>query len=325
MKRLLFFPVEKLVAYARQQLGQTAELVNIEISQLSGGYSSDQIYHCDLAFRTQDGRCQALPMVLKYTTDCEVLVTAQLSRVPEAEAVPRVIASAIHPATSEQRLASWFITPFYTGRVLTFDDAVPPSVVWTLVRIHAYFTSRVPDLEGAVRLARVDGIFFRGVFERALESLKQLIGRQELPGLAESYKRLEDANYSGIFEAALESQPLTLTNGDVHPGNIIQSPEGQSVLIDWGNARLAPAMLDLANLVEIDSPNWSLYLAAWEQVTGQALDAFLARQGYFWAVAMVNLQYLPFASTHWVENVPRMANKVLAAQDDLEKLSASII
>ena len=101
---------------------------------------------------------------------------------------------------------------------------------------------------------------------------------------------------------ALEKLPVTLTHGDVHPWNIIRLPDERSILIDWGGARIAPAMLDLANLVEIDSLNWAAYLSTWEAASGIAMDVGLARLRYHWATVMVNLQYLPFRAGQWPGN-----------------------
>jgi hypothetical protein len=69
--------------------------------------------------------------------------------------------------------------------------------------------------------------------------------------------------------------------------------------------------------VEIDSGSWAAYLAAWESASGVALDATSARLGYYWATAIVNLQYLPFAAGHAPEKVPEMIRRTLNARDRL--------
>jgi aminoglycoside phosphotransferase (APT) family kinase protein len=135
--------------------------------------------------------------------------------------------------------------------------------------------------------------------------------------MAECHTQLIAVSQAPIFEDVLQRLPVTLVHGDVHPGNIIRMPDGKSVLMDWGNARLAPAMLDLANVVAFGSANWMAYGLAWENAGGPALDPDLIRQGFYWAVAMVNLQYLPFATTHRVENVPRMVERIRDASDRL--------
>ena len=101
---------------------------------------------------------------------------------------------------------------------------------------------------------------------------------------------------------ALEKLRVTLTHGDVHPCNIIRLPDERSILIDWDGARIAPAMLDLANLVEIDSLNWAAYLSTWEAASGRAMDINLAYLSYYWATVVINLQYLPFGAGQWPGN-----------------------
>jgi thiamine kinase-like enzyme len=92
------------------------------------------------------------------------------------------------------------------------------------------------------------------------------------------------------------------------------------VLIDWGNALIAPPMLDLANLVEIDSENWETYLATWESASGEAMDPDRARLGYHWATVMVNLQYLPYCAGGWPESQDAPA----AALGMVERLRAAV-
>ena len=57
------------------------------------------------------------------------------------------------------------------------------------------------------------------------------------------------------------------------------------MIIDWGNACLAPPMLDLANIVELGSPEWATYVAAYE-AAGGAFDAAVAERAYWWARAI---------------------------------------
>ena len=116
---------------------------------------------------------------------------------------------------------------------------------------------------------------------------------------------------SPVLGLAYEQLPKTLTHGDVHSGNIFDLGDDNHMLFDWGNARIAPAMLDLANMVEIGSDEWNTYYAAWEAAAGQSLDPEIAQLGYDWATALVNIQYLPFAITHLEpDTVQDMAGKI---------------
>ena len=197
---------------------------------------------------------------------------------------------------------------------MTFGDPIPLTVIETLAQVHCHFASRLQQSGQLPTLPRVDAPFFRRTFENALEALENA----KLHSVSTvSQKGLEEIYRSKFFETVLDRLPVTLVHGDVHPGNIIHSPGGQSVLIDWGNVRIAPAVLDLANIVSIGSDYWQAYFAAWEKAGGPPPDPTLIRQAYYWAVAMVNLQFLPFAAVHWNENVPRMIELILDARDHL--------
>jgi len=132
---------------------------------------------------------------------------------------------------------------------------------------------------------------------------------------------LETASENGRLYQALASLPLTLTHGDVHPGNIIQPSTAPAVLIDWGNARVAPAMLDVANLIKLGAESWQQYLSAWAEVTQEPLNSHLAQLGYHWATIMVNTQYLPYAVDFTPpENVAQMVIKIVEAQKKIAEL-----
>lgn len=150
--------------------------------------------------------------------------------------------------------ACWFVIPFYDGRELTWEDEVPSLVVESLARLHAHFGSHAGELDWLVRSAGQWETLFR----------------------------------------VLAALPVTLVHGDMHPGNVMLAMDGRVGLLDWGNARLAPPMLDLANLVDVDSAPWNRYLATWAEARGESLPKDLARLGYRWAKATINLMYLPF-------------------------------
>jgi thiamine kinase-like enzyme len=107
----------------------------------------------------------------------------------------------------------------------------------------------------------------------------------------------------------------------MYPGNLIYLPDGRTMLIDWGNARIAPAMLDIANLIELATENWRTYLEAWGEVSGRSMDLRLAQLGYHWATIMVNTMYLPHA-VHFSasENMGKMVKKVVEAEKYIGEL-----
>jgi aminoglycoside phosphotransferase (APT) family kinase protein len=96
---------------------------------------------------------------------------------------------------------------------------------------------------------------------------------------------------------ALAVLPSALVHGDVHAGNVLISPDS-AVLIDWGNARIGPAMLDVANCAPPGSANHDAYLRAWAESTGAPLNPMTAAVGSPWASVHVNVQYLGWAAQH---------------------------
>jgi thiamine kinase-like enzyme len=303
--------LHKLIDYGRSVLKQPAELWTLKTSTLDEGMVAAAVYRHELTFRLAEGSFKTIPVVQKFTNEAEVRTMRALSNLSSAEAIPALIDSAISEATLEDKFAHWFITPFYEGAFLTFEDEVPRPIIETLARIHAYFAPRVEQVDW---LYRVNSDFFRAIFDNALTILKQTLAQNPHPIFIEARRELiRICELSALYQL-LESLPVTLAHGDVHPGNMISLPNGNYVLIDWGNARVALAMLDLANMIELDSANWFHYLAAWEAASGQVMDPIVARRGYDWATVMVNLQYLPYAIAYRPpERVQEMMGRLLGA------------
>jgi aminoglycoside phosphotransferase (APT) family kinase protein len=290
--------LDRLSEYVSQVLECPGKLRTLQVSQFAGGETGARLYRLDLDFHLADGGLEAISAVQKYSSEREVRVMQALGAVPETAAVPATIACG-ESMTAGGEGSHWFVTPLYEGTHLTFEDEVPRLVVDSLARVHAHFAARVDELGW---LPRMDGRAVRRAFDAALESLRAAQGRRSDPLLARAHRALASASTDPVLSHALEALPVTLVHGDVHPWNIVCLPDGGSVLIDWGNAQVAPGMLDLANLVEIDSLNWATYLSAWEKATGEAMEGDLARLGYHWATTMINLQYLLYVAGQWPED-----------------------
>lgn len=313
--------LDELAAYGQRLLGQTAKLCGLDISELVGGHAGAAVYRVDLRFHLAGGCAQIVPVVLKHTSEGEVAVMRALREVQGAEALPLTVACGQQAPLSGGAPVHWFVTPLYEGEHLTFEDEVPRPVVESLARVHAHLCSRLDQLGW---LPRLDGDAIHQAFGAALHGLETAGGRRPHPLLAQAHGALTSTSEDPVIWTAFAALPLTLTHGDVHPWNIVRLPGERAVLIDWGNARLAPPMLDLANLVEIDSENWEAYLSAWEGATGEAMDPDLARLGYHWATVMINLQYLPYAAGQWPldEDAPAaVSGMVDRLQDAVQALS----
>jgi thiamine kinase-like enzyme len=103
----------------------------------------------------------------------------------------------------------------------------------------------------------------------------------------------------------------------MHPANIMTRPNGSPVIIDWGNACLAPPMLDLANIIELGSPEWETYVAAY-RAAGGAFDAAVAERAYWWAKAATGLMYIGWA----VDNSDRATALIAQIENANARLAA---
>jgi aminoglycoside phosphotransferase (APT) family kinase protein len=310
--------LEKLEEHARQSRTMAGKLISLTVTQLPGGFVTLGMYRHDLVFQLPDQRIETASYMQKFTSIGEVKVMQALASMPESGAIPRIIDSACHTPGNDDRFAHWFITPFYNGVELTWTDNIPANVIESLAQLHVYFRTRVQQID---EIHRIDESFFRRTFENALEAVAR--ARQKNPDIhySKAFRQLSVARDNQQLYEALASLPLTLTHGDVHPGNIIRAPDGSAMLIDWGNARIAPAMLDIANMVEINSPTWYAYLTAWEAASKEPMAPLLAQLSYYWATIMVNTQYLPYAVDNTSpEHVSEMVRKVVSAQQKIAGL-----
>jgi hypothetical protein len=76
-------------------------------------------------------------------------------------------------------------------------------------------------------------------------------------------------------------------------------------------------MLDLANIIELGSPEWATYVAAYE-AAGGALDAATAGRAYWWARAVTGLMYVAWA----VDNSDRTPALIAQIEDATKRLTA---
>ena len=95
----------------------------------------------------------------------------------------------------------------------------------------------------------------------------------------------------------LDGLPRTLLHGDVRTENIlVNSPA--AVLVDWGSARIGPAMLDLSNVARPGTGQFSAYSQSWEQLVGTPLDPTTVERGCKWAALQNPVQVLGWIAEH---------------------------
>ncbi|WP_170317050.1 aminoglycoside phosphotransferase family protein [Acrocarpospora corrugata] len=276
---------------------------------LSGGTVSGSVERITLHMSgisgDADPATREVQVVRKRAFPHEVagLSAAQALR-PAATAIPELI------TWGRDQYGLWLITPFVAG-VLLSDQEAPANLFESLARLHGHFhgAADLPD-----ELPRVDVRWWQQLcLEWVLPQIARHSDRHPLATITRASAVVTDAATHG---QTLTQLSPTLLHGDVHPGNVLI--DGQSAwLIDWGSCRVGPAMLDLANLVALDSEEFAIYRRAWEESTEIPFDADQADLGYRWAALQIPIQYLPWMienlTTTEVETALDRAEQALAA------------
>jgi hypothetical protein len=215
---------------------------------------------------------------------------------------PRLLAAGRDP------YGSWLVMPFYAGAAL--DGGEVPAEVWgVLGRVHAHWHRRRPR-----GVPVVDARWWQGmVTGHTLPAVRGVHDRTGDARLAEIVELLEAWSTDARLRAALALLPRTLTHGDAHRGNVLLDPGG-AVLIDWGNARVAPGGLDVATLAAQGVPAPAAYVPT-------TPDA-LREVERLWATVQVHVQYLGFAADHL--GAARVVEMVGIATDALDELGPAL-
>jgi Phosphotransferase enzyme family len=263
---------------AGRALGGTATVAGRE--PLAGGYVSDAVERIDLDV---DGR--PVPVVLKAASAVEVAAMRAVAVVGGVSG-----ALAVGPG--------WVVLPFVDAPLLACGAPVPDAVWDTLARVHTHWYRKRPR-----GIPVVDGPWWAALCDRTLVAVRGGAARTGDQAFSDAERALLAWRADERILRALATLPRTLCHGDAHRGNIL----GQ-MLIDWGNARVAPAGLDLAVLrgqgAEVP-PRYSDHAPPWEQ---------------HWADVQVNIQYLGFAADHL--GPARVAEMVENAARALPRLGA---
>jgi hypothetical protein len=252
------------------------------------GHVSRGLELFDVSVGHADGTSTSLQVVRKHTGANEVLALRALQRVSDASGLPVLIADGRDAA------GRWVLLPFYAGPNPPGRLAVPAAVFDVLAHVHARYQHRGNELDGIIT---IDTRWWNDLCRRVIlpildEALAR--GRSELRAARDA---VLEAATDPRFGRALERLPMTLLHGDMHDGNVIDGPEGIRI-VDWGNARVGPAMVDIANIAEYGSASFQRYLAAWSSTTGHEIDPYVVDLGYRFGTVVVNTQYVGFAVQH---------------------------
>ncbi|MGD9526438.1 phosphotransferase [Pseudonocardia sp.] len=262
---------------------------------LAGGYHGG-VERVDL-----DG---APPVVVKRARPVEIAALRAVAVVRGVE-YPTLLAAG----------ADWVVTDFHDGVPLAEGPDVPDGVWTTLARVHAHWWRRRPR---AVPVT--DAAWWRHLCrERIRPHLLAAAGRTDDPAYARGAALLDSwAGHAGMH-AALAGLPRTLTHGDPHRGNVLLTAAGP-VLVDWGNARVAPSGFDLAVLRGQGAVDLGPYRAEFARLAGAPSPEQLAVEECC-ADAWAHVGYLGFAADHLgVERVGELLDGAARALGGLAAL-----
>jgi hypothetical protein len=261
-------------AAAGRALGATP--VVLARTPLTGGYVAASVQRLDL-----DVAGRVVPVVLKTASAVEVAAMRAVAVVGTGAAV----------------LAAgdgWLLLPFVDGAPPADGDPVPDAVWRRLAEVHAHWWRKRPR-----GIPVVDAAYWRGLCDRTLVAVRGAAARTGDPAFAEVADALTAWRDDPRMAAAVTGLPRTLVHGDAHRGNVLGS-----TLIDWGNARVAPAAVDVVTLGGAPPAAYTEVFDA--RVPAAARPPVEVERA--WAEVHVHVTYLGFAADHLgVARVTEMA------------------
>lgn len=253
------------LARAGRALGGAPRIVTR--APLAGGYAAAGVERIDLDV---DGR--RVPVVLKSASRAEVAAMRAVAVVGGAGPAPLAVGD------------DWLVLPFVEGSPPS--GAVPDPVWEILARVHAHWWRKRPR-----GIPVVDPVWWAALCDRTLVAVRGAAARTGDPVFAEAEEALRGFRADPRIAAALAVLPRTLVHGDAHRGNVLGA-----TLIDWGNARVAPAGLDLATLRAQGEQVPAAYRDLFDELRPGARPPAGLEEA--WGDVHVNVAYLGFAADH---------------------------
>ncbi|MFI7061599.1 aminoglycoside phosphotransferase family protein [Kribbella sp. NPDC050124] len=201
----------------------------------------------------------------------------------------------------------WVVTPYYPGSPLDWDAEPPAAVYDALARLHQRHLGAIglsPDLP------RVDDDFLRSTFTGfAAAGIHRAAAAGGHPVHDRALQLLDRFADDDRLRAGLEILPPTLLHGDVYGSNVISGDP--PVLIDWGSARIGPALLDVTLAAGPTGLN------AYRQAI--PVDDLQFAIGAAWSIAVNNAMFLGEAAQRSPEFALQMLARAEAAVSELGK------
>jgi hypothetical protein len=241
---------------------------------LAGGYVAQSVERVDL-----DVGGRERTVVLKRTGPPEVAAMRALAVV---RGIRRGQALAVG--------SDWIVMEHVDGTPLTPADPFPDEIWSLLARVHAHWWSRRPR-----GLPVVDAQWWHRLVDHILIAVRGGAERTGEPEYHAAAAVLDGWRADPAIVGALALLPRTLPHSDTHRGNVLIDADG-AVLIDWGNARVAPGGVDVAVPVEEGECSSEAYHRTFAQLTDGADRQWAIEEP--WARLHVNVQYLGFAADH---------------------------
>lgn len=267
------------------------------------GFSATTVERIDLTVTLSTGEHVARSLFYK---------TANPREVTALEAVTTIDAPALPKLLDNGALADgtpWVLMPCYPGHSGGDDNALPDAVVAALARVHANFAT-APGLSG---IPTLDPHWFREQCGYAVDRLDP----HGPVGLQRARQLAADLAGDDLLLDTVDRLPRTLVHGDIHANNVVTDRTSVK-LVDWGGAAFGPAMIDVANIAPLDSPQIPLYVSEWTAATGRAPDLAELARSHHWATVAVQVKYLPFAARYLgPAAVATMTGRARAARERL--------
>lgn len=302
--------IEALQEWAGQRIEKPVGIEIVSRNRISpAGAVSPDVSRLLLNVHGSGGNSELVEVVFKRVLKNEAIALRALSRIPER---PGIFPELIDEGTDDQ--GPWVVMPFYPGRR---DHGVPVAVFEALADLHVK-SIQIDSLSDELEV--IDEQHWRQLCLDRIPYCERALAIHRQPTLERAGESLRERADDERFYHALDTLPKTLIHGDMHGGNVLvgaltdhqrqivefqqypdrhderwgrdASPIVEVHLIDWGNSRLGPSMLDLPNVTEPGSVAFASYLRRWEELTGRPQDPWLTEVGFLWAKVFVHTLYM---------------------------------